>query len=76
MGGRRTTARRLVPWAVVGLPLLDALLALTGVRPRRRSGATAELDARPVPAERVLLFADDPRAVVRVLRAPAAGSAA
>ncbi|WP_222266210.1 hypothetical protein [Modestobacter marinus] len=33
MGGRRTALRRLVPWAAVGLPLVDALPVLTGVLP-------------------------------------------
>jgi hypothetical protein len=53
-----------------------SVLGESSVRLRLRPGATVELDGRPVPAERVLLFADDPRAVVRALRAPAAESAA
>jgi hypothetical protein len=52
-----------------------SVLGESSVRVQLRPGATVELDGRPVAAERVLLFADDPRGLVRALREPAAEAA-
>jgi hypothetical protein len=53
-----------------------SVLGESSVRLHLRAGATVDLDGRPVPAEQVLLFADDPRGVVRALRAQATEAAA
>ncbi|WP_138758249.1 hypothetical protein [Modestobacter altitudinis] len=46
-----------------------SVLGESSVRLQLRSGAVVGLDGRPVEAERVVFFADDPRAAVRELRA-------
>jgi hypothetical protein len=53
---------------------LDGRLSLsvmgeTSVEVRLHPGATVALDGRPLGAEQVLFFADDPRAIVREVRA-------
>jgi hypothetical protein len=52
-----------------------SVLGESSVRVQLRPGATVDLDGRPVAAERVLFFADDPRGLVRALRTPAAEAA-
>jgi hypothetical protein len=46
-----------------------SVLGESSVRLQLRQGTVLSLDGRPVDAERVLFFADDPRAAVRDLRA-------
>jgi len=45
-----------------------SVLGESSVRVQLRPGAVVELDGRPVPADRIAFFADDPRAVVSGLR--------